>query len=352
MAVGAEISHRFFERAVRPIVEDVMSGRGYLAGRLGSGSDALGFDDAMSTDHDFGCRLTVLVDDQHLSLLADLDEALSDRLPDEVDGWPVRFPTSWDGRTTHRVDLHTCYDFATTRLGFDLRSRLGVSQWLCLTGQSVLEVTAGPVFHDTTDAFGVIRRTLTWYPDNIWYYGLAAGWTRLGQELPFVGRTGQIGDEAGSRMIASRLCRDIAHLTFLVNRAWAPYPKWTGTALGRLPRGRETAERLNSIQAASNWSERHRRLANTIENLADQHRLAGLDLPAQVLAPFFDRPFLGIEDQVSQSLRKQIDDPTVRNLPLIGSIEQWSDNVDLLSLPERRALATTVYASTGTPSYS
>lgn len=344
MTAGAEITQTFFERAVRPIVEDVMPGLGYLAGRLGSGSDALGFDDATSTDHDFGCRLTVLVDDHNVSMVADLDEALSDRLPDEVDGWPVRFPTSWDGQATHKVDLYAGYDFAGTRLGFDLRSPLGVSQWLCLTGQSVLEVTAGPVFHDTTDAFAAIQRTLTWYPDDIWYYVLAAGWTRLGQELPFVGRTGQIGDEAGSRMIASRLCRDIAHLTFLVNRAWAPYPKWTGTALGRLPGGAETAEQLNSIQAASNWPERQDRLADAIEGLANHHQLAGLELPARVLVPFFDRPFLGTADEVSLSLRERIGDPTVRNLPLLGSIEQWSDNVDLLSHPEKRALATTVYA--------
>ncbi len=344
MAAGVEITQTFFERAVRPIVEDVIPGVGYLAGRLGSGSDVLGFDDAVSTDHDFGCRLTVLVDDQHESLVADVDEALSERLPDEVDGWPVRFPASWDDRTAHKVDLHTGFDFALTRLGFDLRSPLDVSQWLCVTGQSVLEVTAGPVFHDTTDSFKVIQETLTWYPDDVWYYVLAAGWARLGQELPFVGRTGQIGDDAGSRMIASRLCRDIAHLTFLVDRTWMPYPKWTGTALGRLAEGTETADQLVSIQAASDWPERQRRLADAIEALANRHRLGGLELPVEVLVPFFDRPFLGISDEVSLSLRERIGGPMVRGLPPLGSIEQWSDNVDLLTHPERRARATALYA--------
>lgn len=103
-------------------------GVGYLAGRLGSGSDVPGFDDATSADHDFGCRLTVLVDDRHAPQLADLDAALSDRLPDDLDGWPVRFSTTWDGRPTHKVDLHTVCDFARTRLGFDLRSPLSAPQ--------------------------------------------------------------------------------------------------------------------------------------------------------------------------------------------------------------------------------
>jgi hypothetical protein len=35
----------------------------YAVGRLGSGSDVLGFDDAISRDHDWGCRLTLLVDE-------------------------------------------------------------------------------------------------------------------------------------------------------------------------------------------------------------------------------------------------------------------------------------------------
>lgn len=343
MVNGAEISQDLFQSFVRPIVDDVMPGVGYLAGRLGSGSDALGFDDATSPDHDFGCRLTVLVDDEYASLLAEVDEALSRRLPEEVDGWPVRFPTTWDRRVTHKVDLHTVHDFARSRLGFDARSGLGTAQWLCLTGQSVLEVTAGPVFHDSTDAFGALRRTLAWYPDDLWWYVLASGWARLAQELPFVGRTGQIGDEAGSTMIASRLCRDLAHLTFLVARTWSPYPKWTGTALRRLPGGPTVAGQLNSIQAVSSWSERQRCLSVAIEDLAGRHRLAGIEMPVQVLRPFFGRPFLAIADEVSRTLHERIVDPAVRKLPLLGSIEQWCDNVELLAHPDRRASATAIY---------
>lgn len=39
----------------------------------------------------------------------------------------------------------------------------------------------------------------------------------------------------------------------------------------------------------------------------------------------------------------QIEDDAVRELPRIGSIEQWSDNVDLLSSPTPRAKGACVY---------
>ena len=51
--------------------------------------------------------------------------------------------------------------------------------WLVLTGQSVLEVTAGPVFTDRTAELSRVRATLAWYPPDIERYVLAAagsGW--------------------------------------------------------------------------------------------------------------------------------------------------------------------------------
>jgi hypothetical protein len=343
MVSGAELSRTFFESAARPIIERTLPGVGYLAGRLGSGSDVLGLDDDRSPDHDFGCRLTVLVDDEHAGLLLDLDQALDAELPKEVAGWPTRFATSWDSRMRHKVDLHTVHAFVASRLGFDLRSPLTSVEWLCLTGQSVLEVTHGPVFHDSTTAYGPVTSSLEWYPTDLWRYVLAAGWVRLGQELPFVGRTGELGDDIGSRIVAGRMCRDLTHLAFTVERAWAPYPKWSGSLLRRLPAGPRLAETLEAVLAASGWTERQRHLADAIELVAERHRSMGFDLPTPVVVPFFDRPFLMPNGEVPAALLRDIGDTELRALPCVGAIEQWCDSVDLLSRPVRRAHATAIY---------
>ena len=77
--------------------------------------------------------------------------------------------------------------------------------WLSVTGQSVLEVTAGPVFTDRTRTLAAVRAMLAWYPPDVERYVLAAGWQRLCQVLPMVGRAADAGDELGSRLTAGGL---------------------------------------------------------------------------------------------------------------------------------------------------
>jgi hypothetical protein len=57
---GAELARMFHTEAVGPLLARKLPWLRYAAGRLGSGSDVLGLDDATSRDHDWGCRLTPL----------------------------------------------------------------------------------------------------------------------------------------------------------------------------------------------------------------------------------------------------------------------------------------------------
>jgi hypothetical protein len=50
---GGELAREFHADLVGPLLARAMPGLRYAAGRLGSGSDVLGFDDAMSRDHDW-----------------------------------------------------------------------------------------------------------------------------------------------------------------------------------------------------------------------------------------------------------------------------------------------------------
>jgi len=58
---GAELAAAFHREVVGPLLARELPRLRYAAARLGSGSDVLGLDDAMSRDHDWGCRLTLLV---------------------------------------------------------------------------------------------------------------------------------------------------------------------------------------------------------------------------------------------------------------------------------------------------
>jgi hypothetical protein len=343
---GGELARRFHADVVAPLLAQAMPRLTYAAGRLGSGSDVLGFDDAMSRDHDWGCRLTLVVDEADRDAVPQVAELLERELPDSYQGHPVRFPLTWDSSRTHNVDVATVAGFATGRLGVDPTGGLPVLDWLVLTGQSVLEVIAGPVFTDRTTELAPVRAALRWYPPDIERYVLAAGWARLSQEMPMVGRTAERGDELGSRLLCARLADDLMWLAFAVSRRWPPYAKWRGTAFRSLDVAAEASGPLAAAAAAPDWRDREGGLAEACEVLLNVQRAHGLPAPAAAVTRFWDRPYRTVADAVSQVLLADISDPQVAGLPAsIGSVEQWVGSVDFLASPARRAALRVAYVA-------
>jgi hypothetical protein len=341
---GARLAGGFHDAVVAPLLARQFPGVAFAAGRLGSGSDVLGYDDERSGDHDWGCRLTVLVDGDDAALVAAVDDRLEAELPAAWAGHPVRFPTTWDPRVRHKVEVATPAGFGTGRLGVDPTRPLTPADWLVVTGQAVLEVTAGPVFADPTGALGQVRDRLGWYPDDVWLHVLAAGWQRITQELPMVGRTGERGDDAGSRIVAARLVRDLRHLCFLVERRWAPYPKWAGTAFARLELAPVVGPALARALRAEAWEGRQQALADAAEAVLAAQAARGLPVARPATHPFHDRPALVANPGIATALRAAVTDPWLRRLPPgVGSIEQWVDSADVLAHPERRATVAATY---------
>ncbi|MFC7374573.1 DUF4037 domain-containing protein [Brachybacterium sp. GCM10030268] len=324
---GAELSQAYFEDLVQPLLTRHAPQLGYAAARLGSGSDVLGFDDAQSRDHDWGLRLTLLVEDDR----ADPIDALLEReLPRTWCGHPTRFATTWDPQVRHRVEVASAADFARSRLGLDPTRGLTVLDWLSLTGQCVLEVTAGPVFHDGTGAISRIRETLAWYPRDLWIYAVAADWSRLGQEFPDVGRAGLRGDEDGSSVIAARHVRTMLHLAHLLHRRWPPYGKWLAHSAAGLPGGGALRIAVHEVLRARDWRTRQGALADAVELLAAAQGEIGLPTLQPATEAFFERPHIGVRG-IPELLGETITDPAVRALPAgVGTAEQISDNVTVL----------------------
>ncbi|MFD6138446.1 DUF4037 domain-containing protein [Promicromonospora sp. NPDC060271] len=338
---GIELARAYWADVVRPILDRELPEVPRAAGRLGTGSDVLGLDDETSRDHDWGLRLTLLVPADRVD---EVDRVLTASLPASYRGSPTAFPLTSDMTVRHRVEITAPGQFVRSRTGLDLagggNSALRLTDWLSLTGQSVLEVTAGPVFEDTSGEITALRDRLAWYPHDVWLHVLAADWTRIAQELPFVGRTGQRGDDLGSRLIAARLVTALLRLGFLLERRWPPYPKWAGTLFTRLPVAPSAGGPLAAALAAATWQEREAALHAACEVLHERQRAVGLPaLDGAACEPFYDRPFTGLRD-VAGVLRAAVADPQVRALAHRGGVEQWVDDVGTLTDPGvRRRLA-------------
>jgi len=334
---GRELARQFHADLVQPLLARRMPGLGYAAGRLGSGSDVLGLDDEMSRDHDWGCRLTLLVAERDRDAVPEIRGLLERELPESYRGLPVRFPLTSDSSLSHRVDVATVAGFAAGRLGVDPARGLAAPDWLILTGQSVLEVIAGPVFTDGTGELAEVRALLRWYPPDVERYVLAAGWQRISQRMPLAGRAAERGDELGSRMLSAQLAGDVVWLAFLLSRRWPPYAKWRGTAFRALPLAADLAGPLAAATGAPDWHDREDGLASACEVLLSAQRARGLPAPAAAVIPFWDRPYRTVDDAIQQALLTGITDPELIALPAgIGSVEQWAANDDVLAHPERR----------------
>ncbi|NUQ33016.1 MAG: DUF4037 domain-containing protein [Dermatophilaceae bacterium] len=331
---GAELSRAYWAQVVEPLVRGRWPGLRVAAARLGSGSDVLGLDDAMSRDHDWGLRLDLLVPAAEVS---EVESHLEASLPESFLGHPVRFATTWEPLVRHRVRVDSVRGLAVSRLGVDTTCDLSIEDWLSLTGQAVLEVTAGQVFTDDAGELDGIRRRLEWYPDDLWRHLVATDWARLAQELPFVGRTGERGDDLGSRVIAARLAHVAMHLAHLLERTWPPYAKWLGTSLLTLPGASAVASPLAEAVSTTAWRAREAALVEALRVLNGVQRTVGLPAVADPVEPFWDRPCVGVREDVVRTLEDSVTDPEVRALPRgVGSVDQWSDNVDVLMHPARR----------------
>ena len=177
---------------------------------------------------------------------------------------------------------------------------------------------------------------------------LAAQWTRIGQEDAFVGRCAQTGDELGSRIIATRLVRDIMRLCCLFEQQYAPYSKWLGTAFAKLRNAESLTSILLNILNAQDWPERERHLCVAYEHIAQQHNALQISQPGPVrVSGFHDRPFRVIQaEQFAQLTRAAISDPAVLALPAhIGAVDQFTDSTDVLSNPTMYGRLTAIYGT-------
>lgn len=353
---GLELSRLFYLEAVKPILETDFSDLKYSAARIDGGSEVLGFDTDMSADHDWGARLQIFVDEENFSARREaVDETLSRRLPYEFRGFSTNFglPDPNDngtrllesiasGRVNHRVELLTTRRFFLDYLGFDVEKRIEAADWLTFPEQKLRTITEGAIYHDQTGLQHAVER-FRYYPPDVWLYLLAAGWNRIAEEEHLMGRAGSVGDEIGSAIIAARLVRDLMRLCFLMEKQYAPYPKWFGKAFSRLKCAETLSPIFEETLAARAWQEREKHLCRAYEYVAEMHNGLKITepLPAKT-GNFFGRPFsvIHLHGDFAGKICQLITDEEVKRIaekPLIGSIDQFSDSTDLLSDPGWRA---------------
>jgi hypothetical protein len=358
---GIDLAEGFYREQVKPILEAGFPGLCYSAALIGGGSEVLGFDTAMSTDHHWGPRVMLfLLPDDWKSEKDAIRVLLSEKLPLIYKGYPTNFTApdladngvqimqhSASGPVNHRVETFTLEGFFTSYLGININKNLETADWLTLPQQKLRSIVAGKVFHDGL-GLNTIRERFTWYPHDVWLFILASLWARIGQEEHLMGRAGIEGDEIGSSIIGSGIVRDIMRLAFIMEKEYPPYAKWFGTAFSRLKAAGKLNPILMAVVHARTWQEREKHLSTAHSILAEMHNALGITGPlSTVVSPFWGRPFQVINaDKFKSAILEKINDPQITSLMKrspIGSIDVFSDNSDMIEEPAFRLIVRKFY---------
>lgn len=342
---GIELSRRFYAEIVRPWLDAAAPGLPHSAALIGYGSELLGLDDETSRDHNWGPRVHLFIApdsfDQHAHRLL---SAFTAAVPTHFLGEPISWrsrphpPSSGKaaiGDPSHGLEIHTLEAWLEGALALTSVDNISAIHWLAMPEQRLLAFTAGAVFHDDDDRLAAMRMALAYYPKDVWLYKIASQWRRIAEEQAFVGRTGQVGDDLGSRIVASRLAQDVMRMAFLLERHYAPYAKWLGSAFNALPLAASLAPLLTQALTAGHWQARGEALAAAYLTLARRQLADGIGAPFEpVIGPYHERPFATINaDALVAATRADIQDPLLKALPVCGAVDQVSDLTPVLNDP-------------------
>ena len=232
---GLELSKRFYlefgEALLKEEFADILPL--VAVGLAGSGSECFGFDDEISTDHDFEPGFIIFIPDEDVldrKRAFRLERAYA-KLPKEFMGFK-RSPLSPVGGNRHGVIAIS--DFFNDRTGTP-DGRLSLEAWMNLPEQSLYEATNGSIFYDGYGLLTSIREKLKYLPEDVRLKKLAGHLLLMGQSGQYnYKRCLKRGDMGGASLSAYEFVKSALHSVFLLNRRYLPYYKWQFRALKEL----------------------------------------------------------------------------------------------------------------------
>ena len=354
---GRELSARFFEEIAVPILRRQFPALPFSAGLLGYGSDVLGYDDPVSTDHMWGPRFYLFLREEDMSKAPLIMRAFSEGFPTWYLGYCVHFsePDPEDNGVRHPepehtgpvsplVFIHTPEGYLRGYLGTGSLEGLEPADWLSFSEHRLLALRRARFFRDDL-GFAAKLQALHFYPEPVRLYLLASHWSLIAEEQAFVRRCADVGDEAGSVLACARIAERLMRLMFLYCGEYAPYSKWFGTAFSRLPVEPDIREAILGALSAREIGEREERLVQAQYLVAGVHNASGLTPPVEVrVQNYFSRHIRVIfADRIARAIAAQLEGTPLSRLPLIGTLSAVANFTAISDSPQERGRVRALY---------
>jgi len=306
-----------------PFIQQNYPNLKFSSGLMTAGSQMLGYDDIVSTDHGWGAGSMLFLKDDEFHMKDELADAFEKNLPSEYNCFST---STWfctmDGIVNYYIGGMPQNDI----------------DWLSISEHRLLGLTAGRVFIDMLN-IQETRDKLAFYPQNVKLYLIASQWSIIAEEQAFVKRCSQVGDELGSRITCTRIAERLMRLCFLYKEKYAPYSKWFGTAFKRLSLD-DIHNEITAALSADTITAREDHILNAQVLVAELHNSCNITEPFEIkVREYYGRDakvIISDNSNFAEIVKEKITNPELKNCPLIGSMSQIGNLEYLWDDPQNR----------------
>lgn len=219
-------------------------------GLVGEGSECLGFDDAISQDHDFEPGFCLWITAEDAAKFGFRLERAYAKLPKTFLGY-TRAPLSPVGGNRHGVQI--IEEFYEKYLGTP-NAPEAWEHWLQIPPATLRSAVSGQVWKDELGVFSQIRNTLLQgYPEDVRRKKLAAHCIMMNQAGQYnLSRCLARGEIGAAQLCAAEFVRHAISAIYLVNNVYEPFYKWAFRGMRDLPLLSSLEELLTALPTADN----------------------------------------------------------------------------------------------------
>lgn len=244
---GLELSEKYYETYGKPMIKTRFSGIAdwVAAGLVGYGSECLGFDDEISTDHDYGPSFCIWMPGELYTQHGKEMQAAYDALPKEFMGFGARVE---EAQGKGRVGVLCLEDFYMEILGRDSVPQ-SAEEWFAVSEPALAAATNGAVFEDPWGKFTEIREgLLAYYPREVWLKKLAESLARAAQAGQYnYARAMKRGERVAAELALTEFVKETMQIVYLLNRKYAPFYKWMHRGMKELAFCSEIGDMLSLL---------------------------------------------------------------------------------------------------------
>lgn len=307
---GLELSRRYYETFGKKMIEENFPEyqSRIAVGLVGEGSECFGYDDEISTDHDFGPSFCMWLNDMDYQAIGKQLQQCYETLPKEFEGITFENASAYADGRRGVLSISAFYEkLVGSRDGeFDWQDFLFVPEY------SFAAAVNGAVFVDELGEFTGIREKIkTAMPRDMWLKKIAARAAAMAQSGQYnFKRCFDHGEYSAAAVALAEFAKQTAMMVHLLNHKFCPFYKWMFRGMRELPVLGGLAVKLEQLLVMENSKENFPIKRNLVEQISQS---VIDELKKRELAEG-DGDYL---EAYAFSVMKRIENPQIRGLHVL-----------------------------------